>query len=274
MIGTYGALDHNRIFYAKNPNALSPTPYAIRGSYLSNIIFNMKDVVPIYQVTATISGAPFAITSITVSDMRRYISNGYNGLNDPFTLGANASFRTFSALNTYLTSLNGNISRSVGSINKISDTVLVKDSIDITGQIFNTGGKVKFIGDGGKLTMTNTSYMTNVSLNNLRVEVSGTNGIFLDGYLNSITDSNIIYTGSVPIDGYTIIIDLNATAFISGNYFKGPLATAHILNLSNNKMMVSGNRYQAINANIKIMYGGVALLPGGTQLSDFNANDG
>ena len=273
MTGTYGSLDHNRIFYVKNPNALSPTAYAIRGSYLSNIVLKMKDLVPLYTVTATLSGVPLAVTSATALDIRRFVSGGYNGLADPFTLGSNASFRTFDSLNNYLTSLNKNISNLNVLSNKISDTVLVKDIIDISGKSVNTGNKIKFVGDGGKFVANTSSFMTNISLNNIRLEVNnvvGNTGIDFDGYLNTINDCTIVYTGGSPIDGYTIYINNNSSVIITGNRFLGPLVTAHILNMSGNKIPITGNIYKKT--------GSTALIFGGTPWpstpDNYNANDG
>lgn len=74
LSATYGSLDHNRIFYVQNPNLTSPTPYAIRATYLSNLLSGFNDVTPLYlaAITITLSGGSYSITGLTVSDIRRF----------------------------------------------------------------------------------------------------------------------------------------------------------------------------------------------------------
>lgn len=75
LSGTYGSLDHDRIFYVKNPNVPSPTYYPVRSGYISKIISDFKDLIPIYLATMTVtpSGSNYVLSSLTINDIRSFI---------------------------------------------------------------------------------------------------------------------------------------------------------------------------------------------------------
>jgi hypothetical protein len=71
---TYAGLDHNRIFTVQNPNLSTPVSYAVRGTYLSNLVANLDDLVPLYLATATVTGpTTWTITTLTATDIRRFV---------------------------------------------------------------------------------------------------------------------------------------------------------------------------------------------------------
>lgn len=146
-------LNHLRLFYAMNPNALSPVPYQVRGTFFSNLVLTQRDVTPFATVGAQVTnpGGGFAVTSMLVVDARRYITNGYGGLQEPLTLGVLGSFRSLTSLNNWLVQFNEYISGTSPEANPISNTVIVKGHIDIdVPAVFNfTNNQVVFKGDGG-----------------------------------------------------------------------------------------------------------------------------
>jgi hypothetical protein len=178
LSGTYGSLDHNRIFFVINPQASSPSPYAVRSSYLSKIISQQKDLLPIYVVSATLSGSPLAITTQTVTDIRRYATNGYGGLAEPFVLGQidhGGSFRRIQTLNNYLIQLLSFVSGQSGA-NEIGTKVIVKGQHTIVSSInLDFPSKVSFVGDGGEFVVTTGTGFTignNIEFNNLKFTYS------------------------------------------------------------------------------------------------------
>jgi len=167
---TYAAagLDHTRFFYVSNPTA--SITYPVEGTYFSNLIFNVRNVCPIAIITATVSGSPASITSISSTDARRFIS-GYSGLSAPFVLGSSASFRSFEALNAWLNQLiNSNSGLNAGD-NNVGATVIVKGSVNINSTVsLGYYSPVSFIGDGGIFnvnTSTGFDIGNNVSFDNI-----------------------------------------------------------------------------------------------------------
>ena len=145
---TYGSLDHTRLFYVKNPNAITPTAYSIRSTYLSDLVAH-KDLALIAIISATVGGSPFTVTSATITDARRFVANGYNGLNTPFVLSPNGNFRSFTSLNAWLNQLTNFKSASVNA-NTIGKTVIVKGQTTIsTTASIDFAHPVSFIGDDG-----------------------------------------------------------------------------------------------------------------------------
>lgn len=146
------SLNHLRLFYGMNPNAFAPTPYQLRGTYFGDLVINQKDVTPIAVVSATVTnpGSGFVVTSMTVKDAKRFVANGYGGLSDPLTVGANASFKSFLSILTWLDQLNNYFSASFGG-NPISNTVIIKGHIPviIPIQLTYAFGEVYFVGDAG-----------------------------------------------------------------------------------------------------------------------------
>jgi len=151
LSGIYGSLDHNRLFYVKNPNAISPTPYNVRGTYLQNLYVKWRDLVPLYTISATVGivNGKYAVTTSTITDLRRYVSNGYIGMDHPFVLSPDGSFRSVEALNNWMVNLNG-LRSAQNVLNLIGAKVLVKGTFPITSTLtFNYNNKVEFVGDNG-----------------------------------------------------------------------------------------------------------------------------
>lgn len=168
-------VDNTRLFNVQNPNASSVLPYYVRGTYLADIVQKQKDVVIIGVVTATIAlvSGSYVITSVTSSDARRYIYNGYGGLDNPFIWGDNASFRTFDALNTWLTQLTKFKSATL-KYNNVGKKVIVKGNVTIASSLFvNYLEEVTFEGDGGVFTISTDvgfNIGSNVKFRNLKVD--------------------------------------------------------------------------------------------------------
>ena len=146
---TGAGLDNTRMFWAYEP--ITTNVYQIRGTYLSDLVLNQRDLVPIaviFSSTAIISGA--AVVSAVANDARRFIYNGYSGLIDPFVLGTNASFRSFASLTTWLQQLTQFVSATNTTANAISNTVLVKGHFPITSAVpLDFFAPIYFKGDGG-----------------------------------------------------------------------------------------------------------------------------
>lgn len=194
---TYDAasLDHTRVFYARNPNASSPTAYPVRGTYLNDLVNNHKDVTPVAMITATISvpASTYVITSATSADLRRFIGNGYAGLDNTFVLGDNASFRSMDSLTTWLDQLTNYKSATV-TPSDLGKTVIVKGNTNIS-STYSLGykSKVLFKGDSGVFTVTVGTGFTlgsNVSFQDLTVKYNY--DATADGLFN---DTNLINFG-------------------------------------------------------------------------------
>lgn len=235
------SVDHTRLMYVKNPNYSAGSAYAIKGTYFSDLITNHKNLVPVAVITAPIvlSGTVYIIDepSVVFEDARRFIANGYSGLSSPFTFGTNASFRTFAALNTWLKELNKYKAGTVNIINKFGETVLVKDSMDVSGKTFNYGKKVKFVGDGGRFVISTTAIMTNIHLENLRVDTTVGTAITFNGVQNNMTQCYFSASVTAPISVAT-----TSSARFTDNVFTGITGT-YVDNLSALNVILLGNVY-------------------------------
>lgn len=207
------ALNNLRLFYAMNPNAVSPTPYQIRGTYFAGMVVNQKDVVPIAIAVTTVtgSGSPivYSISNMVLNDARRYITNGYGGLAEPLTLGTFASFRNIDSLINWLYQLNNLFSASIGTANPISNKVIVKGHVNITttvplGYIF---GEVFFEGDNGAFDVfipTGFDIHSNVHFNNLIFNYLYDPVVYSDSSYNALdlinTGKGLIHMGTTNFD--------------------------------------------------------------------------
>jgi hypothetical protein len=259
------SVDHTRLIYVKNPNYTAGSAYAIKGTYFSDLITNHRNLVPVAVITAPIilSGTAYIVDepNVVFEDARRFISNGYSGLASPFTFGTNASFRTFEALNTWLKELNKYKAGTINIVNKIGDTVLVKDSMDVSGKTFNFGKKIKFVGDGGRLVISTAASMTNIHLENLRLDTTIAAAITFNGVQNNMTACYFSATTSLPIS-----IATTSSARFTNNVFTGITGT-YISNLSALNAIVLGNVYKTGSTLISATY-----LPATFAL--YNSGDG
>lgn len=186
-------LDQTRQFYVSNTTI--PNNYPIRGTYFADLILNNRDLTPIAVITATTSGSPASITSITAFDARRFITNGYSGLASPFVLSNNGSFQSFAALNTWLDQLVNLNAGATDGLNSIGTDVIVKGSFDITSSTtLSYSAPVRFIGDSGTFQITTANAFTlgsHVSFENLTFNynydplVSGDAGYSTTDWVNS-----------------------------------------------------------------------------------------
>jgi hypothetical protein len=225
------SLDHNRIFYAKNPNNTLVSAYPIRAHYFSDLILNQKDITPIaiidvYLVASGINQVINTATS-TINDIRRFVSSGFVGLQAPLTLGDNASFRSFDALNNFLKELINMKSFDSELNNKFAKEVLVKSAVTISSKTFNFNEKIKFKGDGGRFIIaTEANLSKNIELNNLKIAVSSVVGFNI--LENNITINNCTFDYS-----YDAVADLNYTVDNPNNPLKGCLFSSTTSNLLN-----------------------------------------
>lgn len=200
--GTYGALDHKRLFYVKNPASTSGTAYPIRSSYLQQIITDNKDLLPLYSVTATVGldSSVWVVTSATINDLRRYVERGYGGLSTPFILGNTGSFRTIEAVSNYLREITDNISYRSSNVNILGKTVYVRDKFDLSGFDFNIAEKPIFIGDNGTFTISDTvTLRKGVQFKQVAFEVTSGIGISLEN--SDITFENCNFTYNYDASG-------------------------------------------------------------------------
>lgn len=187
-------VDHNRLFYAINPNDSTSVPYAIKATYLSDLISNFKDITLISVITSTISlvAGKYVVSSTINKDARRFIYNGYGGLIDPFVFGNNASFRSFESLNTWMDQLLKYKSSLINS-NSVGQKVIVKGNTTISSTItLNYGSEVIFEGDGGTFTISSISSgfnlgsnitFKNITFNNLYDPISNSDPNYTSGLL-------------------------------------------------------------------------------------------
>lgn len=207
-VGTYGSLDHNRLFYANNP--LNSSNYAVRGTYLAKLLSEFRDLLPLYVIEGTVGFASgvWTITSGTITDIRRFIERGNRGLAKPFTLGQTSSFRSLAAIKGYINELTKYISYTNDNKNLFGTSVFVRDAIDVSGFTFDFGAITKFYGEGGKFTVSSAASITkNTEFRNLPITVSSGIGFNVNG-------------DSIVFDGCDITYDYDATAdgqFTSAN---------------------------------------------------------
>ncbi len=144
-------LNHQRLFYVINPNAMTPVPYPITGTYFANLILTQTDVVPIaVAIGVTTNNGGYTVSELIVQDARRFVANGYGGLAEPLTLGANASFQSIEAIFNWLTQFNDFVSATSSQANAISNKVIVKghNPINIVTPLNFVNADVYFEGDG------------------------------------------------------------------------------------------------------------------------------
>ncbi len=260
-------VDHERLFYVKNPNAAIPTAYAIRGTYLADLVLNNKDVTPIAVITTAVTfvTSRYYITSASFTDARRYIANGFGGLDHAFIYGANGSFRTIESLNTWLDQLTNYKSYDSNLTSPVGLTVVVKDEMDISGEDFDWGAIVKFVGDGGTLTASVAASITNVHLENLNISTTVANAITLKGVKNNVTRC---YINHVAGD-YAMVVAASGSARFTDNIFTGSGVTVFI-NLAEVtlKTIFIGNVYKTGTT----LTAGSNVLP--SSLTTLNSSDG
>ena len=154
---TYAAagVDQTRMFFVSNPTVANA--YPIRATYFSDLVINNRDITPIAIITATTSGSPASITSISAAsavDTRRFITNGYSGLTSPFVLSTSGSFRSLTSLNNWLIQL-ANWNAGYEGENFVGTDVIVKGNFPITSATtLSFLSQVRFIGDGGVFNVT------------------------------------------------------------------------------------------------------------------------
>ena len=263
-------VDHTRMFYVKNPNLPSQGAYPVRATYLNDLVLNQKDVTPIAVVTATITlvSSRYVVTSASYTDARRYIGNGYGGLEKPFILGNNGSFRTVESLVTWLDQLTNYNSYSANGYNSVGATVIVKDNMDISGETFNFGSKVKFIGDGGKFTVTTAVAMSDIHLENLNISTSVDSAITFSGTQNNMTQCYVSHATAAAV--FPIVIAAASSVRFTDNVFTCSANPTAFISASASalKQILVGNVYKS----------GQVLIASGTFLpatiTDLNANDG
>jgi hypothetical protein len=262
------ALDHTRIFYVKNPNYTAGSAYPIKGTYFSNLVLNYKRLMPIAVINAPViaSGINYIIDpdNVVVSDARRFISEGHSGMNGAFSLGSHSNFRNVESMVTWMTELNKYKSSTVNLINKIGDIIKVQDSINVSGKTFAFGNKVTFVGDGGRFIMsTDDVVMTDIGLDNLRIDISLATGITLSGTRNTMNNCFINYTGPSG-SGYPIVVNTASRLVATHNVFKKNSndVGAYINNLGGLNVVVVGNVYES------------DTLVNGTNTASANVSDG
>ena len=220
LAGTYGALDQNRIFYVKNPASISVNNYPVRATYLHKLLTDFTDLVPLYVVNATVglSGSSWVVTSATITDIRRFIDRGFNGLTNTFTLGSNASFHTLTSATTYLKELIGFISYANTGRNIFGNTIYVRDTLDISGVSFDFPSQTQFVGDGGQFNISSTSTIVkNTELRNLSLSISSSTGVNITGDKVVVDNCDIIYTGGSG--SVNLLQTSSGTSIISNNRF-------------------------------------------------------
>ncbi len=263
-------LDHNRMFYVKNPNVHNPTAYPIRATYLSDLVLNNKDVTPIGIVTATVTvvGSRYYVTTATFTDARRFVGNGYGGLEKPFVLGDNGSFRTVESLVSWLDQLTNYKSYAANGYNAVGATVIVKDNIDISGEVWNFGSKVKFVGDGGKFTISTAASLTDIHLENLNIDTSVSAAITFYGTQNNMTQCYFSHTDASAI--FPIVIASGGSVRFTDNVFTTTTTPTAFIGAAGSalKQVLIGNVYKS----------GQTLIATGTYLpssiTTLNPNDG
>jgi hypothetical protein len=242
----------NRLFYAVNQNSATPTPYAVRGTYFSDLIQNQKNVTPIGVITAIVTapGTFYSLTNVVWHDARRFIYNGYGGLGLPFIFGPEASFRTFDSLNTWLNQLT-NFQSAVDNQNSVGLKVIVKVNTTLTSTTnLSYGQLVIFEGDGGTITIASNRGFTlgnNVIFNNVRFNYTFNpvgDGTYITTQLSN-TANAAIYCEVDPVNGNQNL-GFNKCIFTSANQYRYAFigfnfsaSTCYAQNIS-----ITGNRFE------------------------------
>jgi hypothetical protein len=242
----------NRLFYVVNQNSATPTPYAVRGTYFSDLIQNQKNVTPIGVITAIVTapGTFYSLTNVVWHDARRFIYNGYGGLGLPFIFGPEASFRTFDSLNTWLNQLT-NFQSAVDNQNSVGLKVIVKGNTTLTSTTnLSYGQLVIFEGDGGTITIASNRGFTlgnNVIFNNVRFNYTFNpvgDGTYITTQLSN-TANAAIYCEVDPVNGNQNL-GFNKCIFTSANQYRYAFigfnfsaSTCYAQNIS-----ITGNRFE------------------------------
>ena len=268
LSGTYGSLDHTRMFYVKNPNVVSLPAYSIRGTYFNDLILNNKNVTPIATITTTTGSSPFVITAASSVDMRRFIGNGFNGLTQPFTLGSKSNFRNVDSLIGWINQLTKFKSFTVNDVNNVGATVLVKDNVDISGKAFVFGAPIKFVGDGGKFTITTPATMTNIHLENLKINTSIGSAITFSGVQNNITQCYFSHATTAGV--YPLVIATSSSARFTDNIFTSSVSPTAFVNCieATLKQIFIGNVYKSG----QVLTAATNVLP--ATITTLNSSDG
>jgi hypothetical protein len=203
---SYSPLDNTRMFWAIEP--VSSNTYQLRGTYFSDLVLNQKDLVPIAVLDGytSVSGGVASVSAASL-DARRFIYNGYGGLTDPFVLGANASFRSFASLTTWLQQLTQFVSNNNTTANSISNTVLVKGHFPITNVVpLDFFAPVYFKGDGGIFDISSSvGFIIGSNVHFDGITFNDGYDASLDGsfsYSNLINSNKACIYSNVGADGY------------------------------------------------------------------------
>lgn len=273
---TGAGLDENRLFYANNPNVLQAA-YAIRATYLSDLVQNQKDLVVVGVATATIgvemvnSITSYVLKFLTYSDARRFAFNGYGGLATPFVLSSTGSFRSIASLNTWLTQLT-TLQSSVDKNNSVGIKVVVKGNNIISAPVtLNYGQEVIFQGDGGIFTINSAVGFTlgnNVSFKNVRFDYLFNpvgDGTYLTTQLSN-PSSAALYCNVDPVNG-NLNLSIQECLFTCPNQyhygfigFNFAISTCYAqnINISNNRFVTSFNANDQLAV---ITFAGPAISP-------------
>lgn len=205
------SLDHNRIFYVKNPNLTSPVAYPISGTYFAKVLDDKK-LVPLYAINSTISlsSGKWSVSSANIVDLKRYSHNGYSGLNQLFIVGEKASFKTLTPAVNWLNELTAYYSYSISNINKLGNEIKIRDNVDISGITISFQAPVVISGDGGSCSITSAVNLTqNVSFKNLKIDVSSDIGFNINGNNIHFDNCSINYKYNSSLDGSFTSVNLS-----------------------------------------------------------------
>lgn len=185
--------DYDRLFYAKNPNNPSGAPYVVRGSYLQDIVKNQRDIVPVAQLTFTVSlvGLNYVISTCSSQDFRRYIVNGNGGFGNTFTLSTEGNFKNATTLINWLNQLVNNRSASIG-FKSLGTSVNVKGQNLVTSAItFDFLSPVKFEGDGQIVFTGNGQFILGSNIGFQDIKFSATVAPAGGSLTNTVSLSNL-----------------------------------------------------------------------------------
>ena len=251
LVSLYTTLNQDRLFYVRNPNNIGAGHYAIRATYLSNLVINYKDLTPLYVIKATVgfnvADTAQVITGYNILDARRYISNGFNGLDDALVLGPNANFRSIEALDTWLQQLTRYIS-AANNQDTIGTNVVVKGSwiIDTT-VYFDYVKPIIFTGDDASFVFqANTSGTTPIS----GTLMLGSNVLFNNVTFINQFDPTATANGGPDLNYTSSLLSNNLEACVYVNVksslFGGALITSNISFDNCQFMCANQNRFPFI----------------------------
>jgi hypothetical protein len=241
LVGTYGSLDQNRIFYVTNP--ASGQTYPIRGTYFSNLVSNYTDVAPLYIVTATVTSG--SISSLSIVDARRFVSNGYSGITDSFILSSEGQFRTIDSLNSWISQFTNFISYTNTTNNPNGVNVDIRGEVTFTSPSISIGysTKVVFNGNDGILNFgtSNVSLVNNITFSNIIINAStstllvGNNISFINCTIN-FPSNTVSFGNNISFTNCTITFPESSITFGTATIFTNCTVT-----LSNTSMIFGSN---------------------------------